>query len=196
MPKSLEPSHDALVRELQVVRKNGLLRLRDVPLPTLGASVEAVGLPADPALLPASIARLLERVLDRLDGDLATAVAYSLGLVEGTRNWPGQSRRRRAAEVYGMHPEGFRRRREHDLLDHIAETILKLRREAGAPRPRSAVPAPAETNDVRQRARTPDFPGSAYRQRETGDRAEHMKQALRRLREARKVRTYEDFPNE
>ncbi|MEO3807777.1 hypothetical protein ABGB17_02100 [Sphaerisporangium sp. B11E5] len=117
--------------EIRMVRERGLLRLNQVRLPALEAAVTVLGLPAAEGLLGSSIIRLLERVLGRLGGGtLGEATAYTLGLVPGTRDWPAQTRRQRAAEVYGLSVERFRKDRERLILGHVAETILALCAEA------------------------------------------------------------------
>ncbi|MFC4588597.1 hypothetical protein [Sphaerisporangium corydalis] len=132
MPEPSGPRHAELVAELRLVRERGLLRVGQAPLPALTAATLAVGLPAGEGLLPSSITTLLERVLAGLgEGTLADATAYTLGIAPGTRDWPAQDRRRRAAEVYGVSVERFRKQHERVLLNHVAEKVLQLCQEAG-----------------------------------------------------------------
>ncbi|WP_157248212.1 hypothetical protein [Nonomuraea typhae] len=115
--------HADLVAELRTVRERGLLRLRHSPLPALAAAAGA----GDEELTPSAITALLERVVGGMaDGTLATACAYTFGVVAGTRDWPAQSRRRRAAEVYAVSPERFRKHHEHLIVEYVAEEILRL----------------------------------------------------------------------
>ncbi|MFC6082590.1 macro domain-containing protein [Sphaerisporangium aureirubrum] len=133
MPDPAVPNHGDLVAEIRVVRERGLLRLNQVRLPALGAAVEALGLPSADGVLGSSITRVLEQVLERLGGGtLRDATAYTLGLVPGTRDWSAQARRKRAATVYGLSVERFRKDRERLILGHVAETILALCAEAAA----------------------------------------------------------------
>ncbi|TDC62067.1 hypothetical protein E1200_27050 [Actinomadura sp. GC306] len=137
---SAAPRHEALVEELRTVRERGLLRLRDVPLPALAAAATAAGLPVGDDMLPSSILRLIGDVVERLDGSLATATAYTLGVAPGTRDWTAHDRRRRAAQVYGVSVERFRKSHERMLLDNAAQEILAFCATETV-EPRAAAPA-------------------------------------------------------
>ncbi|GAA1507906.1 hypothetical protein GCM10009677_45780 [Sphaerisporangium rubeum] len=133
MPGPAVPNLGEVMAEIRLVRERGLLRLGQVRLPALASAVTALGLPAAEGLLAPSIIRMLEQVLERLGGGtLGEATAYTLGLVPGTRDWPAQTRRQRAADVYGLSVERFRKDRERLILGHVAETILALCAEAAA----------------------------------------------------------------
>ncbi|GAA2207306.1 hypothetical protein GCM10009850_027640 [Nonomuraea monospora] len=119
--------HADLVAELRTVRERGLLRLRHTPLPALTAAAAALGSPVDAEMAPSSIASLLGHVVNGMgDGTLATACAYTFGVIAGTRDWPAQSRRRRASEVYAVSPERFRKHHERMIIEYAAEEILRL----------------------------------------------------------------------
>lgn len=118
--------HDDLVKELRTLRERGLLRIRHTPLPLLTAVSARLGLPTGADVLPSSITRLLDRVVAGLDGTLATATAYTLGVAPGTRDWPAQDRRRRAAQEYGVSVERFRKHHELLILENVAQEILAL----------------------------------------------------------------------
>ncbi|MFD5452812.1 macro domain-containing protein [Streptomyces sp. NPDC003470] len=136
---STPPDHASLHSDLREVRRAGLVRLRGRALPALEPAAEAVG--AGAARTPgAAVEALLRLAVSRLDaGTLRTAAEYTLGLAQGTRDWPASSRRARAAAVYGVSVERFRKDHEVMVLGQIAEHIVLLMAEAaGAP---AAAPA-------------------------------------------------------
>ncbi|MEV8354135.1 hypothetical protein ACFVTT_08255 [Streptomyces niveus] len=57
---------------------------------------------------------------------LTEAAEYTLGTAPGTRDWPGADRLRRAAGVYGVSAERFRKYQEGVVLGQIAEQIVRL----------------------------------------------------------------------
>lgn len=74
-----------------------------------------------------AVEALLRRAVERLDaGTLRTAAEYTLGLAQGTRDWPASSRRARAAEVYRVGEERFRKHHEVMVLGQVAEHIVEL----------------------------------------------------------------------
>ncbi|WP_353940747.1 hypothetical protein ABII15_03380 [Streptomyces sp. HUAS MG91] len=116
--------HTSLLAELQTVRRAGLLRLRDRELPALEAAAAAS---VTGRTREAAVEALLRRAVDRLDaGTLRTAAAYTLGLAQGTRDWPASSRRARAAELYRVSEERFRKHHEVMVLGQVAEHIVRL----------------------------------------------------------------------
>ncbi|WP_230203273.1 macro domain-containing protein [Parafrankia discariae] len=123
---------EGLVVELKTVRRQGLVRLRDVELPRLTSVVRALGLPDDAAQLEGSLARLLTEVIAGLDDQLANAAACTFGLARGSLHWSPAQRRQAAAEVYGIDPQSFRRRQEIDLLHLVAARILASLARPGA----------------------------------------------------------------
>ncbi|AZQ38076.1 hypothetical protein EJ357_35305 [Streptomyces cyaneochromogenes] len=130
---SSHPDHASLLAELRKVRLTGLVRLRGRALPALEAAAEAVT--AGAARTPgAAVEALLRLAVSHLDaGTLRTAAEYTLGLAQGTRDWPASSRRDRAASVYGVSIERFRKEHEVMVLGEVAEHILRVvSQESGA----------------------------------------------------------------
>ncbi|WP_329461494.1 hypothetical protein [Streptomyces sp. NBC_01431] len=128
------PDPASLLSELREVRRAGLVRLRGRSLPALESGAEAVTAVA--ARTPgAAVETLLRLAVSRLDaGTLRTAAEYTLGLAQGTRDWPASSRRARAASVYGVSVERFRKDHEVMVLGQVAEHILRLVSQgSGAP---------------------------------------------------------------
>ncbi|MFE4856934.1 hypothetical protein [Streptomyces sp. NPDC056670] len=124
----------SVVHELKEVRRAGMVRLRELRLPALTEAASAGLTPDGPAVSgPSAVAveRLLRLAVDRLGGgSLQEAAEYTLGTAPGTRDWPGSDRRRRAAGVYGVSVERFRKHQEGVVLGQIAEQILRLCGEA------------------------------------------------------------------
>ncbi|SOD82527.1 O-acetyl-ADP-ribose deacetylase (regulator of RNase III), contains Macro domain [Streptomyces sp. Ag109_G2-15] len=108
------------------------MRLRGRELPALESAAQTVTAPG--ARAPgAAVETLLRLAVARLDaGTLRTAAEYTLGLAQGTRDWPGSSRRARAASVYGVSVERFRKDHEVMVLGQVAEHVLRLAAEAAA----------------------------------------------------------------
>lgn len=130
-PAEPVPNLDELVGELRELRLVGLLRLRRLGPDGLGrAALIQVG---DSG--PAAIESMLRKAVDRLgEGNLGESAAYTFGLTQGTRDWPGQDRRRRAAEVYGVSVDRFRKYQERFVVEQVAEQILQLCAEPAATR--------------------------------------------------------------
>ncbi len=127
MPNGPAPDHAAILGEVKAVRRAGIVRLRELDLPLLSrlASGRQPG-PGAPA-----VERLLTTAVSRLDGGtLRDAAAYSLGLAQGTRDWSAAGRRRRAAEVYGVGVERFRKHHEPMVLGQVAEQVAHAAAEA------------------------------------------------------------------
>ncbi|WP_327174547.1 hypothetical protein OG599_04000 [Streptomyces sp. NBC_01335] len=120
------PDYATLLAELKDVRLAGLTRLRGRALPVLEAAAAAVS--SDGARATGALTEVLLRsAVARLDaGTLRTAAEYTLGLAQGTRDWPASSRRARAASVYGVSVERFRKEQEVMVLGQVAEHILLL----------------------------------------------------------------------
>ncbi|MFE1555143.1 hypothetical protein ACFW6V_09135 [Streptomyces sp. NPDC058734] len=130
---ALPPSdYTALLTELKEVRRAGLVRLRGRALPALEAAAEAATAPsARPPGAPIEV--LLRCAVARLDaGTLRSAAEYTLGLAQGTRDWPASSRRARAAALYGVSVERFRKDQEVMVLGQVAEHIVRLAADTGA----------------------------------------------------------------
>jgi O-acetyl-ADP-ribose deacetylase (regulator of RNase III) len=128
---------DALVADLRELRLHGLLKLRRLHLAELERAVERS--------LEQTAEALLRAAVDALGpGTLGQAAGFTLGLAQGTRDWPAQDRRRRAAEVYGVSVERFRKHHEHLVIEQIAEQVLlragateQLNREGASVAPQS-----------------------------------------------------------
>ncbi|MCT2591575.1 macro domain-containing protein [Streptomyces sp. N2-109] len=106
--------------ELKDVRRAGLVRLRGRALPALERAAAA-------RIPDGSIEALLRLAVARVDADtLRAAAEYTLGLAQGTRDWPASSRRTRAAQVYGVSVERFRKDQELMVLGQIADHIVAL----------------------------------------------------------------------
>ncbi|WP_335980674.1 macro domain-containing protein [Streptomyces sp. CA2R106] len=142
------PDHGAILAEVRRVRRAGLVRLRTLDLPGLAGIADlARDVPfdgADPA--GGAVERVLRLAVARLDGGtLRTAAAYGLGLHPGTRDWPAADRRRRAAQVYGVSVERFRKHQELIVLGEVAEQVALLARQApgGGAVPSPGAPVPA-----------------------------------------------------
>ncbi|MFF1412039.1 hypothetical protein ACFVX6_20090 [Streptomyces sp. NPDC058289] len=125
--------YTSLLAELKEVRRAGLIRLRGRALPGLEAAATTVASGgARPPGAPIEV--LLRSAVARLDaGTLRTAAEYTLGLAQGTRDWPASSRRARAASVYGVSVERFRKDQEVMVLGQVAEHIVRLTADAAAP---------------------------------------------------------------
>jgi hypothetical protein len=120
------PDHGALLAEVRTVRRAGVVRLRGLDTPELTRMAgERAGQQGEP---PAhAIERLLRDAVGAIGGGtLQTAAEYSLGLAQGTRDWPAADRRRRAAEVYGVSVERFRKHHELMVLGQITEQLLGI----------------------------------------------------------------------
>ncbi|KUN06190.1 hypothetical protein AQI95_14950 [Streptomyces yokosukanensis] len=112
--------HASIVAELKQVRRSGPVRLRDLALPALRQAAAA-------RTPHASVEELLRLAVARIDTDtLRTAAEYTLGLAQGTRDWPPSSRRSRAALVYGVGVERFRKYQELVVLGQVADQIVEL----------------------------------------------------------------------
>ncbi|MGW2515274.1 macro domain-containing protein [Streptomyces scopuliridis] len=165
MPLTPVPDHASILEEIKTVRRGGIVRLRRLEVPSLARIAFALA-PADDrgAAVPAqsqsqSVEWLLRLAVSRLGGGtLQEAAEYTLGLTPGTRDWPGADRRRRAAELYGVSIERFRKEQEAVVLDQIAEQVGRLARAALAERYPSAGDAahddPADPADPAVSART------------------------------------------
>jgi hypothetical protein len=122
----LTPTHGELTRELRQVREKGLLRLRRMNLPALDAAARVAGLSGGPGDAR-GIELLLRRAVDMLgDEEPGEAARYLFGLIQGTAGRRPTDLRERAASIYGLSPETFRKEPERLLIDRIAEEILLL----------------------------------------------------------------------
>ncbi|MFF5805090.1 macro domain-containing protein [Streptomyces sp. NPDC012746] len=119
-----------IVAELGRVRVHGLLDLRTLELPVLHAASALHGANSpDRAgeIGPGDVEALLREAVGTLGGgNLQTAAAYTFGLTQGAREWAAQDRRRRAAEVFRVSTDRFRKHHEKLVLAETAEAVLRL----------------------------------------------------------------------
>ncbi|MFD5316756.1 hypothetical protein [Streptomyces sp. NPDC127098] len=111
------PDYESILGEVREIRRFGLPRLRQLAVPSLTAAAAAYD----------DVEGLLRAGVARVDaGTLREAAAYSLGLARGTRDWPAADRRRRAAELYGVSVERFRKHQEVVVLGEVAEQVVRI----------------------------------------------------------------------
>ncbi|GLX17201.1 MULTISPECIES: hypothetical protein [Streptomyces] len=146
------PDYGEVLAEVREVRRAGIVRLRELRLPLLtGMSAgPGAGGPGEPHF-PA-VERLLRAAVTAMGGGtLQEAAEYSLGLARGTRDWPPADRRRRAAQVYGVSVERFRKHQELMVLGQVAEQLVR-RAAAGSLPPDGAADPPPSPGPARQLA--------------------------------------------
>ncbi|MFC8230562.1 hypothetical protein [Streptomyces sp. NPDC057287] len=135
------PDHGAVLAEVRMIRRAGVVGLRALATPELSgiADLQGVGATGD---RPVTVEQLLRSAVTRIGGGtLQSAAEYSLGLADGTRDWPAADRRRRAAQVYGVSIERFRKHQELMVLGQVAEQILVSAVAQTTGRGASGVPA-------------------------------------------------------
>ncbi|MFE2503229.1 hypothetical protein HLK56_15800 [Streptomyces sp. G9] len=126
MPESALPDHAAILRELRQIRRVGVMRLRKLRVPSLDRAAAALGTPRTGPRVEA-VEQLLRLAVESMDaGSLREAAAYSLGLAGGTRDLPPAERRRRAAALYGITVDHFRKHQEFAVLGEVAEQVVRL----------------------------------------------------------------------
>ncbi|MFF5495143.1 hypothetical protein [Streptomyces aquilus] len=142
-PSSHVPDHGAVLAEVRKVRRAGVVRLRALDVPALAGAARE--LPRGDGESPGGpVEKVLRLAVSRMGGGtLQTAAEYSLGLAQGTRDWPAADRRRRAAQVYGVSVERFRKHHELMVLGQVAEQVVQLVVQLVAQgAPRRGAPAP------------------------------------------------------
>jgi hypothetical protein len=103
-----------------VLRVRSLVRIPHTDLPELRKVAGGDASPADvEAILRAAVGNLG-------GGELGDAAAATFGLSSGARDRPAKDRRRRAALVYGVSVEQFRKSHERIVIEQVAEELLKL----------------------------------------------------------------------
>lgn len=133
-----------LVDELGRVRALGLLRLHEAELETLHALVadrspgaQAAAAPGERGE-PEAVERLLHTVVLGLDGELMRdAALHSFGFAPGTRDLSGKERRERAAHVYRVGAERFRKHQEKLMLQQVARAVMNFEGHEPGPVPGS-----------------------------------------------------------
>lgn len=134
---NIPPSVGEIVTDLRLLRERGLVRLRHTELLALRAA--ALTTAREAVTGPRAIEALLRAAVSSLgDGPLSAAAAYTFGLDNGARDRPAQDRRRRAAQVYGVSVERFRKYHERIVVEQVAEAILEVSRPARTPAPAAA----------------------------------------------------------
>ncbi|PKV87549.1 hypothetical protein [Streptomyces sp. TLI_146] len=127
MPHTQLPDHGAVLAEVREVRRAGVVRLRELRVPGLAAVADGLEAGAPGAPHFPAVERLLRLAVSRIGGGtLQEAAEYSLGLAQGTRDWPAADRRKRAAQVYGISVERFRKHHELMVLGEVAEQIIRM----------------------------------------------------------------------
>jgi O-acetyl-ADP-ribose deacetylase (regulator of RNase III) len=117
------PTLEEIIADLRVLRERGLVRLRHTDLADLGRAAGRMGPPGDSS----SVEALVRAAVDNLGGgSLGASATATFGLARGARDMPAPDRRRRAALVYGVSVERFRKHHERIVLEQVAEEILKI----------------------------------------------------------------------
>lgn len=126
----LTPSFDDMVRDLQVLRYRGLAKGQWWKgLPTLlWFEQELRHKTAADGPSSLVIERGLQQAAQEIDGggSHSTAVVFLFGLSKMHRSSSRAERRRLAARVFYIEPESFRRRREQDIIETLADHIFRL----------------------------------------------------------------------
>lgn len=128
-PRLVEPpDYQQLVAELGVLRKSGIVHLRDLELPALSQACRAAGHAEPDGKVDAPLIEGLLRtaVEAHLGSRVGDAAAVLFGLEPGTRAESPTELRRSAAENWGVSLERFRREPQATVLAQIADTILGL----------------------------------------------------------------------
>jgi O-acetyl-ADP-ribose deacetylase (regulator of RNase III) len=121
------PTLEEIFADLRTIRERGLVRIRHSDLAALSRAAAWTGVPAATGGGPGAVEAALRAAVDNLGGgDLAAAAIATFGLARGERDTPAQNRRRRAAMVYGVSVERFRKHHERIVMEQVAEEILKL----------------------------------------------------------------------
>ncbi|MFD0417157.1 hypothetical protein [Streptomyces sp. NPDC127108] len=134
------PDHGSVLAEVRRVRRAGLLRLRELETPELIRIARELPSASPSSTDSGAVERLLRTAVSAVGGgSLQEAAEFTLGLAQGTRDWPASSRRRRAAQVYGVSVERFRKHHELMVLGQVAERIVDI---AAPPAPAPPQPLP------------------------------------------------------
>ncbi|WUH90485.1 hypothetical protein OG900_10535 [Streptomyces sp. NBC_00433] len=127
MPEIAPPAHASVLQEVREVRRAGIVQLRRLKLPALEAAATMRLGQVTPEARAVAVEQLLHLAVGHMgSGTLQDAAAYSLGLVDGTRDWAAADRRRKAAGVYGISVERFRKHQELIVLEQVADQVLRM----------------------------------------------------------------------
>lgn len=129
--ESWVPDFETVVGELRQLRDVGLTGLRRLRPRALGEVARRADLITADDAQPAAIEELLRRAADRLGGGLDQEIAeYTFGLAAGYRMRSATERRHRAAQLYGVKADSFRKEPERLVIEQMAEGVLAVAREA------------------------------------------------------------------
>ena len=113
--------------DLRVLRERGLVRIRHTDLAGLRRAVASTGPGVTTWGESGAVEAVLRSAVENLGGGtIGAAAVVTFGLGPGARGIPAQVRRRRAAVVYGVSVERFRKYHERIVIEQVAEEILKL----------------------------------------------------------------------
>jgi hypothetical protein len=125
--ESATPAIEEVLADLRLLRERGLVRIRHADLATLNWAAAHATAPGAAGGGPRAVEALLRAAVDNLGGGtLSAAATASFGLGRGERDRAAQDRRRRAAVVYGVSVDRFRKHHERVVLEQVAEEILKI----------------------------------------------------------------------
>jgi len=124
------PRFEVLLADLRLIREKGLGKLRHYRVPALDAAARICDLTTEAGQQPAAIEDLLRQAIAELGGGTeADAAEADLGLAQGTKLLASGVRRSKAAAVYSISPDHFRKHYEPQLFEQVAEAVLALCRQ-------------------------------------------------------------------
>lgn len=117
--------------DLAAIREKGIGRVRSLSLPALSLAAAIVDPTVTDEVEPAAITAVLRSAVDGLGGgSMQDSAEYLLGLFPGTALWSGALRRSKAADLFGVASETFRKKHEKELLGLVADEILSACHDA------------------------------------------------------------------
>ncbi len=121
------PSYDGLVAELELIRRKGIVRLRDLDLPVLVQAARAAGdAEPDQSVEAPLIEEMMRRALEDLgSGRLSETARVLFGLEPGSRAETPTDLRRSAADAWGVSEARFRRDPQTLVISELADAILR-----------------------------------------------------------------------
>lgn len=138
--ESWVPDFQTVFDELRKVRDVGLIGLRRLRPRALTEVARRAGLVATVDAEPAAIEDLLRRAVQIFGGGTAQEIAeYTFGLTADYRMRPAGDRRQRAAQLYGVKPDSFRKEPERLVIEQMAEGVMAVAREAALRQTRIAM---------------------------------------------------------